>query len=344
MTTATRLAISAVRAQALDVISVELRDPRGMPLPPFAAGAHLEVDIASPQHGERPLIRHYSLCNSPNERDRYVVAVARLATGRGGSIALHDLVHAGLTLDVRGPRNNFPLVADAGFYRFIAGGIGITPILSMIRWCEDHGKQWALLYCARSRIRAAFYEDLLPFGDKVRFHFDDERHGQVVDMAMELSRAHAGEHVYCCGPQPLMKAVERQSAGRAAGSVHFEWFGAGAGAGTDPSPDPNPDPVQSRRENPPQDTRAESFEVVLRSSGKRIRIPPDKSILDVLEENDIAVPYACREGVCRSCETRLCSGEAEHRDYVLTAAEQAANRSLMICVSRARSAVLELDL
>jgi len=319
------LIVTSCRAEALDVMSIELRSPQGGPLPPFEPGSHLEIEVPAEEDTPR-ILRQYSLSNSSSETHRYVIAVGRMDKGRGGSLAIHEQVRCGTRLKVRLPRNNFPIVTDALRYRFIAGGIGITPILSMIQWCEAHGKDWALLYCARNRPRAAFYERLLVYGDRVRFHFDDENRGGYLDLERELSESTKDEHVYCCGPQALMGAVQTACKGRPAASVHFEWFSAG-----------------DRLVNVEQ-AGSGAFEVVLRSTGERLQIDADKSILEVLEARGISVPFACREGLCGSCETRLCEGEADHRDFVLTEADREAQKSLMICVSRAKSEVLILDI
>ncbi|GAA0761414.1 PDR/VanB family oxidoreductase [Ideonella azotifigens] len=315
------LSVAAIRAEALDIISVELRSHDGKDLSPFEPGAHLEIDVLQ-SGGGRHLVRHYSICNDSAEADRYVIAVARAAASRGGSAALHDLVKVGTSVNVRALRNNFPLTREAASYRFIAGGIGITPILSMIRWCIAAGKAWSLLYCVRSKVRAAFFEELNGMGESVRFHFDDE--SGLPNLQAELSDPKPGEHVYCCGPSPLMKAVESLCLNRDPDTVHFEWFSADAS-------------------NVHQAEPAE-FEVVLKRSGLRLSIPEDRSVLDVLDANGVVVANSCREGICGACETAVCGGVVDHRDHVLTKAERAAGQSMMVCVSRAMSPVLELDL
>ncbi|AXL50900.1 hypothetical protein DSC91_003309 [Paraburkholderia caffeinilytica] len=318
------LVVTGYRAEALDVASFELRDPSGKPLPEFAPGAHLEITLPEYDSAPSSLIRHYSLCNDSAETNRYVIAVGRASNSRGGSLAMHEHVRVGSTLRVRSPRNNFPLVGDAGHYRFIAGGIGITPILSMIRWCQSHEKSWSLLYCTRSRTRTAFYETLAGFGAAVRFHFDDESGSLLPDLARELADGVASEHVYCCGPGGLMHAVEEVWTGRSPESVHFEWFSTKGLSNVQPA------------------SHEVAFDIVLRSTGERLRVEPGTSILETLEQRDISVPFACREGLCRTCETPLFGGEADHRDYVLSEVERRAQSSVMICVSRARSDTLIL--
>ena len=310
------------RAEALDVVSIELRHPQGEPLQPFMPGAHLEIALPSGNAGP-PLVRHYSLCNDASERHRYVVAIGRNDAGRGGSVAAHELLHKGLLLTVPPPRSHFGFTPDAARYRFIAGGIGITPILSMVRWCERNGRPWTLLYCTRGRHRTAFYEELLAYGkDRVRFHFADEEDG-LPDLAHAMRDPRPDEHTYCCGPTGLMQAVESEGASWPKGQVHFEWFSA-----------PVSEPVST----------AQGFELVLRRAGKRLSVPPQQSILETLEANGIEVPFACREGLCRTCETPICAGEVEHLDHVLSDEERLAQTSLLICVSRARTPVLELDI
>jgi vanillate O-demethylase ferredoxin subunit len=318
-----RLHVTAYRAEARGIVSVELRDPHGMPLPAFAPGAHIEIAFPPRSGEERGLIRHYSLCNEASETHRYVVAVGLAADSRGGSLAMHETVRVGSRLMVRPPRNNFALVADAGHYRFIAGGIGITPILSMLRWCETHGKSWSLLYCTRNRQRTAFHDELRAYGDRVRFHFRDEQGGPA-DVDDELSQAKPNEHVYCCGPRSLMLAVGVAGVKRTSGTVHFEWFSAKEVAHSQPA--------------------AGAFDIVLRKSGLRLQVKPDRSVLETLEDSGISVPSSCRDGLCRSCETPLCAGEADHRDYVLSDDERKAQKSMIVCVSRSKTPVLELDL
>lgn len=320
------LRVHAVRAEARDVLSIELRSTDGAALPPFTPGAHLEITLPAGTDGRPALVRHYSLCNSAAETHRYVVAVGLAPASRGGSLAVHEQLRVGQVLQMRPPRNHFALAEGAAHYRFIAGGIGITPIVSMLRWCEAHGQPWSLLYCTRSRVRTAFYEELRAYGMRVRFHFDDEAEGRHVDLAQILSPAADGEHIYCCGPAPLMRAVQAASAERPPGTVHFEWFSAGEAAPTAPA------------------GTERGFDIVLAQRGQRLHVPSHQSILDTLEQHGIGVPFACREGLCRTCETGLCSGEADHRDMVLSEAERAAQNTILLCVSRAKGAVLELDL
>lgn len=311
--------VAEIAAEARDVVVIELRSAGGEPLPPFEPGAHLEVRLPN------GMVRHYSLINDWRETGRYVMAVGKAANGRGGSAYLHGSVRCGTQLAISAPRNHFRLDPAASRYRFVAGGIGITPIMAMIHWCNAKGRPWKLFYAARSRQRAAFYEELRQFGpERVHFHFDEER-GDVMRVADTLAALAEGEQVYCCGPQPLMRAVEAATSGLPAGVAHFEWFAA------------------------PQDgAQAEAaggeFRVDLQRSGRSFPVPPDQSILEVLEANGLEVPFSCREGLCRTCETAVCEGEPEHRDYVLSQQERCEGKTVMVCVSRSKSPVLVLDL
>jgi len=318
------LVVTGIRAEARDVISIDLKDPAGDRLPAFSPGAHLALTLPAHSSGQQALVRHYSICSSPALRDHYVIAVGRAESSRGGSRAVHELVRVGMTLQSSAPNNNFELDESATHYRFVAGGIGITPILSMIKWCEERVKPWTLLYCARNRLRAAFYEELRAYGKCVTFHFDEEQAGRFADIPGALAPSSSGEHVYCCGPAPLMRAVRQACEDRPAGTVHFESF---AGSAAD----------VSKAEDRP-------FTVVLRTTGQEIAVAARQSLLEALEAHGVQVPFSCREGLCRTCEVGICAGEADHRDFVLSDAERAAQTSMLVCVSRAKSAELVLDL
>lgn len=311
------LRVSAIRCEARDVLLLELRDPAGAALPPFTAGSHVEVHL-----GER-LSRCYSLCNDPAETDRYCLGVGLARDSRGGSRQVHETLRVGQLIRLSSPRNHFPLAPVPGPRVFIAGGIGITPIMAMIRSSLREARSWTLHYCARNRVRSAFYEDLQALGaGQVHFHFDDERQGRLFDAHAALRQTAADAHIYTCGPEPLMKAVAAAGAGRPSEHLHFEWFtAAAADATTD-----------------------QGFRVRLARARLELDVPAGRSLLDVLEEAGYGVPYSCREGTCGTCRTEVLSGECEHRDTVLSATERASNREMLVCVSRARSALIELDL
>ncbi|HEY0823427.1 MAG TPA: PDR/VanB family oxidoreductase [Ramlibacter sp.] len=312
-----QLRVAAVQAEARDVMRLELADPRGGLLPPFEPGAHLTL------HLPNGVQRQYSLAGDCRERNRYVLGVGRAADSRGGSEYVHATLRAGAQISCSAPANNFALVPDAPRYLFVAGGIGITPILSMVRWCEVRGKAWKLVYAARSRVRMGFYEELRAFGSRVRFHCDDEQGGPLPAAAL-VADVEPGTHVYCCGPAPLMEAVREHGAHLGAHALHFEWFSA-----------PAADAV---------DARAEGFWVDLKRSGTSLHVPPELSILEVLEANGHEVPFSCREGLCGTCETAVCEGTPDHRDYVHPPAQREALRTMLVCVSRAKSPRLVLDL
>lgn len=310
--------VSDVSAEARDVVRVELRAVGGAVLPRFEAGSHIEVTLPN------GLVRHYSLVNDSREVDRYVIAVTRVAGGRGGSEYIHQTIRCGTQLRISTPRNKFALDTSATRYLFLAGGIGVTPIMAMIHSCEANGRDWRLVYATRSRQRAAFYEDLIAFGPKrVSFHFDDEA-GHVLDVAEAISELSEGEQIYCCGPGPLMRAAEEAAKALPPGAIRFEWF-------------TTPDDVGAAG-------ASGEFQIRLRRSDKTLAVPANKSILEVLESNGIVHPFSCREGLCGTCQTAVCEGEPDHRDYFLSDEERAAANLMMVCVSRSKSPVLVLDL
>ena len=314
------LIVSRLTAEAEGVVGIELRSAHGLPLPPFTAGAHIDLHLPG------GMARQYSLCNDPRETHRYCLGVGLAAASRGGSAYLHQQLREGDKVAVSAPRSLFGIDSSATEHLFIAGGIGITPILSMIHWCEANQAVWRLLYCVRSRQRAAYAGLLSRYGERVTVHADDEHSGATADLAGLLGDHATGAHVYCCGPVPLMDAVADAAAraGIHKASAHFERFNAA------PAPlPPNGD---------------KSFVVKFRRSGVSFVVPPDASILQTLEQHGMAWPFSCREGLCRTCEVPLLSGTADHRDSVLSDDERAANTCLIVCVSRARSDELELDM
>jgi ferredoxin-NADP reductase len=315
------LRVKRFAAEAKDVALLELQALEGCALPSFQPGAHIEVRLGN------GAIRHYSLLNDPIETHRYVIAVGLSPESRGGSRFIHTVLRQNDVLQASAPRNIFLLDTEADHFCFIAGGIGITPILSMIRWCVAHRKTWRLIYTARNRQRAAFYEDLLEFGGRhVRFHFTDEHNGQFLDIPAVVDALSEDEQVYCCGPNALMQAVKHSTEHLPASQVHFEWFAA-----------------------PSSTLQAESVEdgqlsVTLKSSGKSFDVGPSQSILEALEAQGIEVPFSCRSGICATCETNVCEGIPDHRDFVLSNDQQLEGKTIMICVSRSLTKSLVLDL
>lgn len=320
--------VAGLTHEAQDVIGLELRDINGGELPAFTSGSHIDVFLPN------GICRQYSLANNPAERHRYVIGVGLAAQSRGGSSYVHQQLKVGDQIEISAPRSLFGLdnlgSLDDGApeHCFIAGGIGITPIMSMIRHCEATGQPWRLLYCVRSRSRAAFAWTLAGFGGRTQLFVDEEAAGGRPELQQWLAAAPAGSHVYCCGPEGLMNAVEAaaQAQGMAKNAVHFERFA------------------------PPEAAAAQNaankgeFTVVLHRSGQRVTVGAEQSLLEALECAGQSLPFSCREGMCRSCEIPLVSGEADHRDYVLSDEERASHQCILPCVSRAHSKELVLDL
>jgi ferredoxin-NADP reductase len=267
-------------------------------------------------------VRHYSLCGDPEDRIGYLVAVLDQPGGRGGSREFHDRVAAGTELVVREPRNHFPLV-DASSYLFIAGGIGITPILPMVRQLAKSGSGFRVVYGGRSASSMAFCDDIRAYEGSVSLVPEDTS-GRI-DIAGEIDRCPAGVQVFCCGPAPLLRAVEEVCTGhRRVGGLHFERFGSAGGAVSTAG--------------------LGTFEVELARTGITMSVDEESSILDKVLQAVPDQPWSCREGYCGTCETAILSGEPEHADDILTPAERASNSIMMICVGRSRSPRLVLDI
>jgi len=286
-------------------------------LPAFTAGAHIVVVTPI------GLTRRYSLCNSPAERERYLIAIKREDQGLGGSISMVDGVQVGDRLVVSRPENHFALDPQAKRFVFVAGGIGITPILSMVRALAGGARDFRLYYCTRSPEATAFAQELAAPGISERcvIHHDHGDRALSFDVATVLANPVAGTHVYCCGPGPLMHAVREQSRHWPSESVHFEDFGSLATATTPVSDQP--------------------FTVQLVRTGREVAIPAGVSILEALRGQGLVLPSSCESGTCGACRTRLLDGRPEHRDFVL---DEDIQDEIMICVSRAKSTRLALDL
>lgn len=302
---------------AQEIQCLEVARPDDGELPPFTAGAHIVVRTPN------GLLRRYSLCNAPQERDRYVIAVKREADGRGGSTSLVDATRAGDTVMVSAPRNDFELTGNPVSYLFIAGGIGITPIWSMIQHLRNTGgKPYKLIYLCRMPQMTAFLDELSAseFRGKVTLHHDHGDPEQSLDLWNVLEKP-KGAHLYCCGPRPLMEAVRDMTGHWSTSAVHFEDFGSGNAAHA----------VNDR-----------PFTVRLARRGDVVPVPADKSILETLRAHGCQIPSSCESGTCGSCRVRLVAGEPDHRDLVLSDAER--QREITVCVSRAHSPELTLDL
>ena len=299
---------------AAGVVALTLRQLADSPLPRWAPGAHVDLIL------DGVPTRQYSLCGDPADHHLWRLGILRDADGGGGSRFVHDQLRTGNTVRVRGPRNNFEL-ASSPRYLFIAGGIGITPILPMIAAAQSAGADWQLLYGGRQRASMAFLGELARYGDRVTVAPQDET--GLLDLGTLLGAPRPDTLVYCCGPEPLLAAVEECCRAWPPRSLHVERFSA----------KPLTAPV-----------RAGAFEVELAQSELTLTVPPDRSILDVVEEAGVGVLSSCAEGTCGTCETAVLDGLPDHRDSVLTEEERQAGDCMMICVSRSCAARLVLDL
>lgn len=315
------LRVRHVKWEAEGVHSLTFVEPDGKDLPAWTPGAHLEIELPS------GLVRQYSLCGDPNDRCRYKVAVLRDPAGRGGSSEIHDTVLTGRVLKVRGPRNRFEL-AYAENYVLIAGGIGITPILAMAQELGNR-KPWQLFYGGRSLNSMAFRDELAVLGTE-RTTFVPQDTDGMLDLDAVFSMVNESTAIYCCGPEGLLGAVlaKAETLG-VAGQVHFERFGAAPKA-----PETDTATVSS----------GNGFEVALERTGQVITVDPEETVLDAIRKVIADMPSSCEEGFCGTCETRVLSGEIDHRDQILSQSERDANESMFVCVSRAKSSKIVLDL
>ncbi|MFF5866358.1 PDR/VanB family oxidoreductase [Pseudomonas sp. NPDC012596] len=309
--------VHTLRHEAEGIISVELRPWGDTVFTPFEAGSHIDL------HLPNGLVRSYSLLNAPSDQGRYVVGILRDRASRGGSRYVHEQLRVGTQLQISQPRNNFALDTRASHSVLVAGGIGITPIYCMFRQLLALGRSAELIYCARSRAEAALVDEISGLGAKVLYHFNDEK-GGLPDLASYLAGRPGDTHFYCCGPTPMLDAFEQTCERLGYPHAHIERFTAAEVAAAEDAQD--------------------SYSVELSKSGKTVSVEPGLNLLDVLLEAGCDVEYSCREGVCGSCETRVLEGDVDHRDGVLTKAERAANKSMMVCVSGCKSRRLVLDL
>lgn len=308
------LVVADRRTVARGVAEIMLRHRDGEGLPAWEPGAHVDVELPS---GE---LRQYSLCGDRADATCWRIGVLRESDGRGGSRWLHDELAVGDELRVSAPRNAFALV-DADEYLFVAGGIGITPLLPMVAAVEARGARWSIVYAGRERGTMAFVDELEPFGDRVRVWCDD-RDG-LLDLPATLAAAGPDAEVYCCGPEPLLDAVELACAAAGRRRPHVERFRPREGA---------------------LDGERASFEVELATTGITLTVAADQSIADALDAAGVDVPTSCREGTCGTCETAVLDGVPDHRDSFLSEDERADNATMMICCSRAAGPRLVLDL
>ncbi|WP_129309496.1 PDR/VanB family oxidoreductase [Streptomyces sp. L2] len=302
---ALRLVLTARETIADGVVQLRLE---GANLPGWEPGAHLDLVLPS------GLVRQYSLCGDPEDVSSYTVATRLVADGRGGSREVHEQLTEGMEVEVRGPRNRFPLVG-AESYVFVAGGIGITPVLPMLRALPD-GTEWRLLYGGRTRASMPYLEEIRKLaGDRLTLVAEDE--DGLPDLDALVAGLPAGTAVYCCGPEGLMAAVEERLP--AGATLHLERFAPRTSA----------------------DGNTE-FEVELRRSGRTVAVTAGSTVLAAVRRELPDTAYSCEQGFCGTCQQRVLEGEVDHRDELLTDAER--GDSMLICVSRARGERLVLDM
>ena len=300
---------------ATDIIGLDLTSADGAALPPYDAGAHVDVYVKS------GLIRQYSLTGDPADSSKYRLGILLDPKSRGGSAAIHAGFEQGQRIRIGRPRSNFPVQSDAAHTILFAGGIGITPMLSMAYALEAAGASWEMHYCGRTADRLAFTQELARFGDKVQVHVDTGPKEQQLDISAVLEEAAKDRHLYVCGPNGFMDFIvtSAQTAGWAEECIHLERFGAEVN--TDGAP----------------------FTVVAQKSGRSFDVQPGDTIAQKLEENGIHVQVSCQSGVCGTCLTRVVSGMPDHRDTVQTDLEKAANTQITVCCSRSKTKRLVLD-
>ncbi|GAB2674553.1 PDR/VanB family oxidoreductase [Nocardia goodfellowii] len=305
-----------IEAHDQDVVSLLLRAPDRRELPPWRPGAHLDLELPSGR------LRQYSLCGDPADSRTYRIAVRRIPDGGGGSNEVHDELTVGTTLVVRGPRNAFPFAvpghgSPAARLHFVAGGIGITPILPMVRLAVRLGLDWSMVYTGRSRDTIPFLDEIESFGARVTVRTDDE-HG-LPDASALLPGVTTDTAVYCCGPVPMIGSIAAAVREMPGVELHSERF------------------------SPPPIVNGKAFEIEFAATGEVVEVPADKSALDAVLERRPDRPYSCRQGFCRTCKVRVLAGEPDHRETVLTPAEHDAG-AMLICVSRCDGGRLVLDL
>jgi len=312
--------VRAVRREAEDVVSVDLVSAGDIPLVPFTAGAHIDVYLPN------GLTRNYSLLGSQADGSQYRIGVFKEPHSRGGSLYIHEQLQAGARLKISEPRNHFALAEEAKRSVLFAGGIGVTPILSMLDRLNFLHREWLLYYCVRTRAKAGFRSDLeaLAAGGagRIVYTFDAEPGGTMLDIGAAVAQEDVHSHFYCCGPRGMLEAFKQACLHRPPRQVHFESFTAPA------------EPAAA----------VGGFSVVLARSGRRVAIPQGSTILDVLIEEGADVSYSCAQGICGACETAVLAGVPDHHDLVLTEEQRSSNKVMMICCSGCKGSELVLDL
>ena len=324
------LQLKVVEARTLNPLirSLRLAAPDGAVLPAWTVGGHIQVQVTLADGGRD--WRHYSLVDLGDgkaDRERpvvYTIAVRKEAQGRGGSRYMHEGLRVGDLVAVKPPRNDFPLKHVAGTTVLLAGGIGITPLTSMAAYCHSQGRAVRLHYAGRSRGLMAFADELQRLlGDSLQLHADDESAGAVLNLDAVLGACAPEDHLYVCGPKPMLDAVLAATRAHqwAPERVHFELF-----------------------VTPVQESGDHAFEVVLSQSGQTFTVPAGQTLLDCLIEHGCDPLYDCKRGECGVCTTGVLEGEIDHRDYVLTQSEKDSGKIMQICVSRAKGKRIVLDM
>lgn len=312
--------ISAIRLVADDIISIELVRADGQLMPIFDAGSHIDIHLPG------GIIRQYSIWNHPDETHRYCIGVLKDPASRGGSKAVHEQLRVGQIVQISEPRNLFPLDLTAKRSVLFAGGIGITPILSMAQRLAQSNQDFELHYCARAAEKAAFVRKLkaLPFADRVHFHFDSGADDQKLNAPAFFSQESQDSHIYVCGPTGFMDFVlgTARQHGWPESHLHKEYFAAAPTSKADDG----------------------SFQIQIHSTGQVLQVAADQTVIQVLDAAGICVPVSCEQGICGTCVTKVLDGEPDHRDYFLSPEERAKNDQFTPCCSRAKSACLVLDL
>lgn len=312
------LEVVSKEAIADGVISITLTHPLGEALPAWTPGSHVDVHVTGEDGAE--LVRQYSLCSDPANRSIYRLGILREPASRGGSSYLHETLQVGQQLAVSAPRNNFEL-REAPRYIFIAGGIGITPIIPLLEQAERNGAEWTLHYGGRTRTAMAFADEFDRYGDRISLVPQDVQ--GLIDLPGILATPDPETLVYCCGPGPLMDATEALTSAWPASALHMERF------------------VNEVDANQSGD---QPFEVELSLLGRTITVEPGVSILEAVNAVGANVPHSCQEGTCGTCETIVLEGEPDHRDAVLSDEERDENEVMMVCVSRCKGPCLVLEL
>ncbi len=309
---------NAIR-ETSDILRIELIHIKDEQLPEFSAGAHIDLFL------ENNLIRQYSLSNNSSQRDYYEIAVLKESDGGGGSAYIHQNIKRGLEIKISVPRNNFPLAQDVDKHLLLAGGIGVTPMMSMIEDLVAQKADYILHYCTRSIEQTAFYERLKPLekSGHVVFHHDGGDPNSGFDIGNFLSKQTLGAHIYFCGPPSFMKAVENGTQGWPKDTIHSEYF----------------IPPETRKAAEP---KTQEFQVKIASTGKVFSISKTQSIVEVLRDNGMSIDTSCEDGYCGTCMTRFLDGEPEHRDLVLDKDDR--KEFVLICCARSKTPTLVLDL